>query len=171
MKIHEKLFQLRKKSGMTQAELAEALNVSRQAISKWEMGTTVPDINNMLSISKIFGVSIDYLVNDELETEGTSPIVDVTSSITKTNPANDELETEKNPPKTKSENKTIKINYQYILKRVITAFCVIICLSIIGVITHSPATMILYLVTIGFIFLIYYIVKLLILFFSNKKEK
>ena len=43
MKFHDRLFQLRKKEGLTQAELAEKLNVSRQAISKWEMGTATPD--------------------------------------------------------------------------------------------------------------------------------
>lgn len=69
MQFRDKLFKMRKKSGMTQAELAEILNVSRQAISKWEMGTAVPDVTNMMSLSKLFNVSVDYLVNDELETE------------------------------------------------------------------------------------------------------
>ena len=51
MQFRDKLFQLRKRDGMTQAELAEAINVSRQAISKWEMGTAVPDVSNMLALS------------------------------------------------------------------------------------------------------------------------
>lgn len=52
---------------MTQSELAEALHVSRQSISKWEMGTTMPDMVNIIAISKIFLVSIDYLIHDDIE--------------------------------------------------------------------------------------------------------
>lgn len=52
---------------MTQSELAEALHVSRQSISKWEMGTVMPDMVNIIAISKIFLVSIDYLIHDDIE--------------------------------------------------------------------------------------------------------
>ena len=52
---------------MTQSELAEALHVSRQSISKWEMGTAMPDMVNIIAISKIFLVSIDYLIHDDIE--------------------------------------------------------------------------------------------------------
>ena len=56
MKFSEKLFQLRKKAGMSQEELAEQLEVSRQAISRWEMGTAMPDAPNLLRISTLFGI-------------------------------------------------------------------------------------------------------------------
>ena len=67
MKFSEKIYLLRKEAGMTQSELAEALHVSRQSISKWEMGTAVPDMVNIIAISKIFLVSIDYLIHDDIE--------------------------------------------------------------------------------------------------------
>ena len=67
MKFSEKIYLLRKESGMTQSELAEALHVSRQSISKWEMGTVMPDMVNIIAISKIFLVSIDYLIHDDIE--------------------------------------------------------------------------------------------------------
>lgn len=63
MKFEEKIYQLRKKKKMSQNELAEILDVSRQTISKWEVGTSVPDVKNLLLISKYFDVSLDYLIN------------------------------------------------------------------------------------------------------------
>lgn len=67
MKFSEKIYLLRKEAGMTQSELPEALHVSRQSISKWEMGTAMPDMVNIIAISKIFLVSIDYLIHDDIE--------------------------------------------------------------------------------------------------------
>lgn len=68
MTFAEKLLELRKKEGLSQEELAQELNVSRQAISRWEMGTAMPDAPNLLQISKLFQVSVDYLLNDEFTT-------------------------------------------------------------------------------------------------------
>ena len=67
MNLQDKLIQLRKRKGMSQLELAEILNVSRQAISKWELGTAVPTLENLVSISKLYGVSVDFLVDDKAE--------------------------------------------------------------------------------------------------------
>lgn len=75
MNLQDKLVQLRKKNGMSQLELAEALNVSRQAISKWELGTAIPALENLVSISKLYGVSVDYLVNDEATSDFDTPAV------------------------------------------------------------------------------------------------
>ena len=63
--LSQKLYDLRKSRGLMQDDLAEELGVSRQAISKWEMGTGVPTLENLLSISYFFGVTIDSLVKDE----------------------------------------------------------------------------------------------------------
>lgn len=63
----DKLIQLRKKSGWSQEELAGQLGVSRQSVSKWEGAQSIPDIERLLEISKLFGVSVDYLLRDELE--------------------------------------------------------------------------------------------------------
>ena len=71
MTFNEKLLSLRRKSGLSQEELAEKLDVSRQAVSRWENGETLPDAQNLLVLSDIFGVTIDYLLRNETETEKT----------------------------------------------------------------------------------------------------
>ncbi|MBQ9947941.1 MAG: helix-turn-helix domain-containing protein [Oscillospiraceae bacterium] len=65
MSISEKIQQLRKSNGLSQEQLAEKLNVSRQAISKWESGTSLPDAEKIVLISDLFEVSTDYLMKDE----------------------------------------------------------------------------------------------------------
>ncbi len=67
MALSEKLYSLRKKSGLSQEQLAEQLHVSRQAISKWESGQSVPESDKLIVISKYFNVSIDYLLKDNDE--------------------------------------------------------------------------------------------------------
>lgn len=64
MELHEKLIRLRKQKGLSQLELAEVLDVSRQAISKWEVGAAVPSTENLRGLSNLYGVSLDYLVGD-----------------------------------------------------------------------------------------------------------
>ena len=63
----DKLIDLRKKSGWSQEELAEKLNVSRQAVSKWEGAQSIPDMARIVQLSELFGVSTDYLLKDNLE--------------------------------------------------------------------------------------------------------
>ncbi|MBE6115016.1 MAG: helix-turn-helix transcriptional regulator [Erysipelotrichaceae bacterium] len=75
MKFEEKLVMLRKKNGLSQEELADRLGVSRQAISRWELGSTIPDATNLLHLSELFHVSIDYLLHDEYESDQDIPIV------------------------------------------------------------------------------------------------
>ncbi|HJJ92551.1 MAG TPA: helix-turn-helix transcriptional regulator [Methanocorpusculum sp.] len=65
MELHKKLSKARKEKGMSQLEVAEAMQVSRQAVSRWEVGATAPSIENLSSLSKLYGVSLDYLLNDE----------------------------------------------------------------------------------------------------------
>lgn len=65
MAFPEKLVDLRKKAGMTQSDLAEKLNVSRQAISRWEQGTAMPEVDTLVAICDLFDVSLDYLVRDK----------------------------------------------------------------------------------------------------------
>lgn len=62
----KKLVDLRSQYGYSQEVLAEKLHVSRQAISKWELGMTLPEIENVIVISKFFDVSIDYLLKDDI---------------------------------------------------------------------------------------------------------
>lgn len=76
----DKLTQLRKKAGWSQEELAEQMNVTRQSVSKWEGAKSVPDLEKMIRLSELFGVSTDYLLKDEIEdTEGTIPPDDVST--------------------------------------------------------------------------------------------
>lgn len=65
--IAENIASLRRESGMTQIELAEKLNYSDKAISKWERGESVPDISVLKAIADLFGVSVDYLISSEHE--------------------------------------------------------------------------------------------------------
>lgn len=65
MEFHEKLQELRKRKGLTQEELAEALYVSRTAISKWESGRGFPNIESLKAVSKFFSVSVDELLSGE----------------------------------------------------------------------------------------------------------
>ena len=64
MALSEKLYELRKKDGLSQEQLAEQLGVSRQAISKWESGKAVPESDTLISISKYFDVTLDYLMKE-----------------------------------------------------------------------------------------------------------
>lgn len=77
MILSEKIVQLRKKNGWSQEELAEKLNISRQSVSKWESGASIPDIDKIITMSGLFGVSTDYLLKDELEKEQYSETEDV----------------------------------------------------------------------------------------------
>ena len=80
MTFSEKLLELRKQNNFSQEELAEKLGVSRQAISRWESGETMPDSPNLLQISKIFSVSADYLLRDEIEQNFSEPKTEKTES-------------------------------------------------------------------------------------------
>ena len=75
MKLSDKIIKLRKANGWSQEELAEKLNVSRQAISRWEGASAQPDATNILQLSKLFGVTTDYLLNDEFESDNDLPKV------------------------------------------------------------------------------------------------
>ena len=63
--LHEKLAELRAENNMSQFEVAEALNVSRQAISRWETGRAKPSTEKLIALSRLYGVPLDELVGDE----------------------------------------------------------------------------------------------------------
>lgn len=63
MELKDKLAELRNKKGLSQIAAAEALNVSRQAISRWETGASAPSTENLIELSRLYGVSVDELVN------------------------------------------------------------------------------------------------------------
>lgn len=77
MKFNEKLIQLRKKEGLSQEELGYKLNVTRQTVSKWELGQTTPEMDKLVEISKIFSISVDELINDMgTESSASEPIIE-----------------------------------------------------------------------------------------------
>ena len=81
MILADKIIDLRKKSGWSQEELAEKLNVSRQAVSKWEGAQSVPDMGRIIQLSELFGVTTDYLLKDKIENEETTQGADTDSTV------------------------------------------------------------------------------------------
>ena len=75
VKLPDKVIQHRKAKGWSQEDFAEEIGVSRQAVSRWENGTALPDAQNILQISKLFHVTTDYLLNDDYESDGDLPAV------------------------------------------------------------------------------------------------
>lgn len=69
MILADKIIRLRKKNGWSQEDLAEKMNVSRQAVSKWESAQTIPDLEKILMLGELFGVTTDYLLKDNIEDE------------------------------------------------------------------------------------------------------
>jgi len=76
MILADKIMELRKKKGLSQEELAEILNVSRQSISKWESAQSMPTMDKIVQMSEVFGVSTDFLLKDHIETEELAPVDD-----------------------------------------------------------------------------------------------
>lgn len=76
MELHEQLVDLRKEKGLSQMEVAEELHVSRQSVSKWETGISVPSTDNLICLSQLFGVPVEHFFSDsenELVTESGYP--------------------------------------------------------------------------------------------------
>ena len=95
MNISEKILKLRKEKGLSQEAFAEKLGVSRQSVSKWESGGTLPDIDKIIAMSVLFGVSTDYLLKDEAPETADAP--EETSDVTPENTDDNEDNTEYAP--------------------------------------------------------------------------
>ncbi len=107
MKFENKLINLRKSRGISQEQLAEALGVSRQAISRWESGDSTPDMTNLIGLCQYFNVSADYLIFDDKENM---------EEILNGENANNSSVNQK--------NQTVKSNT---LMRVVLPICLVIC--------------------------------------------
>ena len=81
MEFNNKLYELRKQKGFSQEELANRLNVSRQTISKWEVGESTPDMEKLVAISDLFEVSLDELVMDKVPQKAEPSVQVVRSEI------------------------------------------------------------------------------------------
>lgn len=75
MELSEKIQMLRKKEGLSQEGFAEKMGVSRQAVSKWELGVSKPDVDKILLMSKLFDVSCDYLLKDQVENDKEEKVI------------------------------------------------------------------------------------------------
>ena len=78
--LGDKLYRLRKDKGISQEELAYKLNISRQAISKWERGEALPDTDNLISLAKLYEVSLDELVGNDVVSANSTPKAPTTTS-------------------------------------------------------------------------------------------
>ncbi|MBQ3948386.1 MAG: helix-turn-helix transcriptional regulator [Ruminococcus sp.] len=101
MEFNNKLYDLRKQKGFSQEELANRLNVSRQTVSKWEVGDSTPDLEKLVAISDLFEISLDELVLDKaaVSSEETSSKSEVLSEL------KEKLLTDENKKRAKKEFK------------------------------------------------------------------
>lgn len=76
--LSEKIYALRRKSGLSQERLAEQIGVSRQAISKWETGAATPELDKLIALSECFGVSLDELTDRDAPAQAGAPRPEVT---------------------------------------------------------------------------------------------
>lgn len=83
MECGEKISTIRKEHNLTQEQFAELLNVSRQSVSKWELGSSYPDTEKLIRMSKLFSCSLDYLLKEEIENRDINQLQE--SDITRKN--------------------------------------------------------------------------------------
>jgi len=121
MEFNNKLYQLSKQKGLSQEELANRLNVSRQTVSKWEVGDSTPDMEKLIAISDLFEISLDELVMDKVPTN--EKYNGVKSELL--NSIKEKLLTSDNEKKTKK-----------VLKIFAVIFAVIIVVDIISMIVY-----------------------------------
>ena len=81
MTTGEKIFQLRKKNSISQEKLADTIGVTRQAVSNWELDEKVPDIENVIKLAEIFGVSLDYLLTNRQLKENKTAFINKYDSL------------------------------------------------------------------------------------------
>ena len=130
MNISEKILKLRKEKGLSQETFAEKLGVSRQSVSKWESGGSLPDIDKIIAMSKFFGVSTDYLLKDETAEEP----AETSEQIPDEEPSDVELSEniyDENPPDKTVENAPTKEkkNFKKIFKRIVCILLIILIAS------------------------------------------
>lgn len=130
MKLHDKIYELRKKEGLSQEALAEKLGVSRQSVSKWETGEATPEVSKLLAISKLFGVTTDYLLDDEAEEEKEVEMPSSSFEVTSVNEA----------PTKKSKNSARKLLIALLICILLCIFVLPLVMAILGysIFTMNP---------------------------------
>lgn len=107
--IGNKLFELRKSSGLSQDELAYKLEVSRQAVSKWERGEALPDAENLIKLSQLYQVSLDEIVGNNIPTANVSNNATYNKIIEDVDDEDDEDDAEDEMPERKEMSLTAKL--------------------------------------------------------------
>ena len=126
MEFHNKLYNLRKQKGLSQEELANRLNVSRQTISKWEVGDSTPDMEKLIAISDMFEMSLDELVMDKVPTK----IEEMSSKSEFASKLKEEVLTDENKKKAKKGLKIAAIIFGIIV--LIDVISMIVYVSLYG---------------------------------------
>lgn len=129
MTFGEKLLNLRKEKGLSQEALADKLNVSRQAVSKWELDESKPDTQNIIEIAELFDCSIDYLLKDKIEEKEIKQEVEVQQEDFEQK--EDIFVEEKNEPKNKIDKKEKLSKKLYILSSAYIGVSILGCIVFI----------------------------------------
>ncbi|MEE0913680.1 MAG: helix-turn-helix transcriptional regulator [Ruminococcus sp.] len=127
MDFNNRLYQLRKQKGLSQEELANRLNVSRQTVSKWEVGDSTPDMEKLIAISDLFDVSLDKLVMGKED----EPQIPTTTKSELVTVLNEKVLTSNNKKKAKSVLKIVGIIAAVIL--LVDAISMIIYFAVNGI--------------------------------------
>ena len=146
MKLYEKLFNLRKEKNITQQELSEILGVSRQAISRWEMGTSFPSIENLLQLSRLYNVSIDFLINDELDSEKDIPVDKATDAY-------------------------FKFGYKQIIKRIVIIFVIVSFSIVVGFLMSSVITFFLFALIALVSYIVAHVLRIIFIYLKKRGER
>ena len=141
--METRLYELRKKTGMSQDELAEKIGVSRQTISKWERGEALPDTENLIALAKLYNVTLDDIVNynedEEKPEEVKFEIIDASETINKEIGEDEEKEVEN-----KISSPYTKIKHsKYDLAPIVLVIAVLLFISLIvylvlKIVTEEP---------------------------------
>lgn len=98
MTFHVKLIKLRKGQGLTQSTFAEAVGVSRQSVYKWETGQSYPDVEKLLKIARMFGITVDELIDDTLPCRYTDKVGKKAEAVEETAAVEEVKENEETAP-------------------------------------------------------------------------
>lgn len=137
MKFSENLIRLRKQKGLSQEDLANQLDVSRQTVSKWELGVTTPEMEKLVQMSKIFGITVDDLISKEEVTADTTSTTKTTTSYTASSYASSSQATH---PKMKKSSKIAVILIVTIISLVVIGYIVFFAWTSIEVILRTKKT-------------------------------
>ncbi len=129
MEFNNKLYELRKQKGLSQEELANRLNVSRQTVSKWEVGDSTPDMEKLIAISDLFGISLDELVLNKTPEPAPAPAQEAQEKADLYTDIKEKVLTDENKKKAKKGAKIALIIFGVILAIDAISFAVYVAIN------------------------------------------